>query len=192
MTEDDIRYLFDSTETYPVSHEFIAKYITAPKKISVKKMIEQNDLNPITDYVVNINDEYRFTIDAFKYCIINYKLKFLKLFLNVENTISKERISNYQNKIDILESNQGEKNDIIVREIINNDIPSVINTETNVINEEISNKIENIFNILENINLQLNLLPEFGKQINNISSKLDHLLNIDINYSKKINSINIL
>lgn len=207
MTEDVIRYLFDSTEKYAVSHEIVAEFITAPKKISVKKMIEQNELVAVKDYIVNVNDEYRFTLNAFKYCVINYKLKWVKLFLNVEDDIYNKKIKEYQDTIESLkkQNNVVDKKDTSVNTNIGEsvNVVSSVSTEVNTISEDLLKRINSINTILQNISIQLESLPDIEEQVNkiselgNISSKLDRLLHLDVlknvdNYSKKINSINIL
>lgn len=214
MTEDDIRYLFESTDKYPVSHETIAKYITAPKKISVKKLIEQNELNAVKDYIVSMNDEYSFTLNAFKYCIINHKCKFVKLFLAVEETIINERIAVHITRISQLEQqiltlnngNSVDKQDVST----NTDTTAEINTAVNVVSSDVSamsgdlqKKINNITATLCKISTQLESLSDIEEQVNKISelsiisSKLDKFINVDIvkqldTHSRKINSINIM
>lgn len=199
MNEDDIRYLFDSQEKYAVSHDFIVKYIATPKKLSVKKMIEQNELIAVKDYIVTISDEYTFTLNAFKYCIINYKLKCVKLFLTVEEDVYNKRIKEYQDTIEVLkkQNNIVDKKD--VSSCTSTEVNTNIKTEVNQVNEELLRKVNSIMAIMYNVSSQLELLPNMKEQVSkiseleNITLRLDKFLNLDLlTNSKKINSINIL
>lgn len=189
MNESDIRYIFDSKELYPVSNDFVAEFITAPKKISVKKMIEQNNLIEITDYIVNANGYYNFTLNAFKFCVINYRLKFVKLFLDVEKTIINEIMNSYKDEIsklnNIISEYNKEKNNVV--SVDTNTITPIIidksaNTDTLIINQTFNQSTDIVLDKISNIE----------KNINTISDKLDTFIKSDIlnkldSYSKKVN-----
>lgn len=195
--EDDFKYILESSLEYPVSHETIAKYITGPKKISVKKVIEQNNLVETTDFKVTTSDEYSFTLIAFKTCIANYKCKFIKTFFTIEDNYYKSRVSNPEKK-------DAETSVNISDEV--NAAVSVVNSvsnEVNEISEELLDKINNIELIINKISSELNTLPSINNEIKklselgNISKKLDKIIDIDISkylesHSKKIKTINIL
>jgi len=214
MTEDDIRSLFDSNEKYSISHDLIAKYITSPKKISVKKMIEQNELTAVKDYIVSISDEYSFTLNAFKYCIVNYKLKFAKLFLSVEDDINNKRNKDYQDTIESLKnlitSNEESKDN---QESQDNQESKESQSNSHSVDEDILRKINNINAIVYHISTKMELIikeqidklleletkmeTKLETKLNVISDKIDNLPISNIikqldDYSKKNNSVNIL
>lgn len=190
MDEHDIRYMFDvSNDTkYSVCHDFIVKYIASPKKISIKKITEQNNLIVDEDYIVNLNNEYTFTLNAFKICIINYKMKFVRQFIDIENNIVSNRIKTYYDKINELNIQIKKMEDITNDDSIistsNSDKYNEcnINTSSNIITTSIDNN--QVVPMLKDISLDISKLNEkidlFMNKVNKIEKQSD------IN-SKKIN-----
>ncbi len=196
MTEDDIKYLLASKDDYPVSHNMIIEYITAPKKISITKVIEQNNLLPIEDYIVDANDHYNLKLDTFKYCIMNYKLKFSKLFISMESDYNKQKIKKLEEELyDI-------KSKMTTEIAINTDFDTQVIKESIIpVNDDINKRFDNIETKIESTYFNIEKYIRKNNELKNVSTKIDKILEILSNsnliehldtYSKKINTINIL
>ena len=206
MSETDFKYLFCSDNKYPVSRNDFVMHIALPKKLPIKKIIDQNELIPNIDFSTDQSGEeiYHFTITAFKKCIINYKVKCIKPFLeaeelhwnntinNLNNTIVELQKDTHQNTTDIVEE---ERKDIVEEERRDNiaEEEKVENKSTELI-IDIQNKINSIMvqlNSLINIEQQLNNILLSSKINTKLDTKLDNLLSINKEHLKKYNFINI-
>lgn len=190
MDETEIRDLFSSKELYPVSNDIVTKYITTPRRISVKKLIQQVELIPVKDYIVNDDDTFSFTLLAYKYCIYNYRPKFTKLFIDTEESIKYELVDNITMLEDTLKNVQKNHIDYTVNKLETTDV----NVETDLHIDTYGD----IKNNIDKIVLQLTVLPKVFEQVNKLSdvdAKIDKLLCINLEqintHTKKINSINI-
>ena len=212
MSETDFKYLFCSDNKYPVSRNDFVMHIALPKKLPIKKIIDQNELIPNIDFSTDQSGEeiYHFTITAFKKCIINYKVKCIKPFLeaeelhwnntinnlnntinNLNNTIVELQKDTHQNTTDIVEE---ERKDIVEeerRDIVEEERKDIVEEERKDIVEE--ERRDNIAEEEKVENKSTELIIDIQNKINSIMVQLNSLINIEqqlnnILLSSKINT----
>lgn len=177
----DFKNIFESLELYPVSHDIVVKYITSPKKITFKKIIEQNDLIATTDYVSDVNNMYSLTLNAFRNCLIYYKIKDLSVFLDVEKSRTDIIINQYLDRIKNLEQSVEDLNKL--------HSPSDSFTQLEHKDTQQSQDMQSPFTQPDAFHIITQTHQVQQDTLNSISYKLDMILS---QMSKKINTIHIL